>query len=302
MKRSRLASLLGTVSLGLIINSFIFNIFTKSSFVFSVGIVYVEILIWGILFAYFEIHTSKRDARFSNVPIARWLFIFYGTVSLVTWINHFGRQLVLQSILGIIIKILWIFSALLGFVAAIVYRADKEKPKQEYIYRIAFLGGLYSGKDDFTHLLALEKYTEDIITIHDLYGKLKDTIDFYPMVFSYQGISFKYLFLDIPDDSLSYLCRGAHGAIILFNVNKIQSYKRLKKNIRVIRRNTYKIPIILIGNTCDVVENDTVQRNIGMEIVKKYDLTYIEINTTTGENLEKPFEILADNFLKRLEQ
>jgi len=125
MKRSHVTSLLGTLSLGLIISSCILSPNPTDIGLIPLGILFSILLISGILGSYFGVRTSNIYYHYYiYYPLTRFLFTYYGINSLVISLIAISVDI---SILGIISEILWISSAVFGIVAAIVYRNDKQK-------------------------------------------------------------------------------------------------------------------------------------------------------------------------------
>ena len=149
MKRSRVTSLLGVVNLGLAIISW----FLSANFTIGLRCIdftiflSVMLIILAIICAYFEIHSSSieriEDINLYNKgyrrnctptqPMGRVLSIFYGVVFLAIS-PAIGALMLIFPItsltIGILIEIIWISIAVIGFVAAIVYRDDKKKEKK----------------------------------------------------------------------------------------------------------------------------------------------------------------------------
>ena len=125
MKRSLVTSLLGTLSLGLIISSCILSPYPTNIVLIPLGILFSILLISGILGVYLAVQTSNvYYHNFIYSPLTRFLFIYYGSTSLMISLIAMCVDI---SILGIPSEILWILSAVLGIIAAIVYRGDKQK-------------------------------------------------------------------------------------------------------------------------------------------------------------------------------
>ncbi len=125
MKRSGVTSLLGTLSLELIIFSCILSPDPTNNVLIPLRILFSILLISAILGVYLAVQTSNVYYHYYiYFPLTRFLFTYYGIISLLISLI---AMCVDVSILGIISEILWILSAVLGIVAAIVYRNDKQK-------------------------------------------------------------------------------------------------------------------------------------------------------------------------------
>ena len=137
MKRSRLTSLLGIISLGLITSSYfiLLTIDSPAAYVLIVfGIISSAFfIIPAIIGAYFEFHTPEKNRRMPNEPIGRIFSIYYVIFNLI--MSSFASGLTVQyyqsypisPILWVIVEIFWITSGVLGIVAAVMYKDDKKK-------------------------------------------------------------------------------------------------------------------------------------------------------------------------------
>lgn len=53
--------------------------------------------------------------------------------------------------------------------------------------------------------------------------------------------------------------QGIKGAIILFDVSRFRTFQNIKKWISLIIKENSQIPILLIGNKCDLITNDEIK-------------------------------------------
>jgi len=137
MKRSRLTSLLGITSLGLVTSSYFILLTIDSPFAYILivfGVISSAFFVMpAIIGAYFEFHTPEKNIRMSNEPIGRIFSIFYVIFNLIS--SSFASGLTVQyyqyypisPILWVIVEIFWITSGVLGIVAAVMYKDDKKK-------------------------------------------------------------------------------------------------------------------------------------------------------------------------------
>lgn len=85
--------------------------------------------------------------------------------------------------------------------------------------------------------------------------------------------------------------KGINGAIIMFDVNNVDSFINLEHWLNEI--NKYKmqeIPIILVGNKIDIIEHK-ITNKIGNEFAENLGLKYISISVKDNYNLDKIFEL-----------
>ncbi|MFX1353270.1 MAG: hypothetical protein ACFFGP_04850 [Promethearchaeota archaeon] len=175
-------------------------------------------------------------------------------------------------------------------------RDEQMRYWREHSYNILFLGDLVSGKDDFAYTLYFKKFTEEDIKKrigdrpsggdHFFRNTYFRTIEYHNEIYRISLIEIKKMV------KYSFIYRIFKGAIILYNIYKTRSYKEITRYIKIIRKNTLRIPIILIGNLCDMMEDYVAPKHDVEELVEKYNLTYLKINTLTGENVDQALKTL----------
>ena len=98
-------------------------------------------------------------------------------------------------------------------------------------------------------------------------------------------------------------CRGALGAILIFEVANSNSLYQLSKWIQIIKANTPNIPMILMGNLDDSMHPRMVSAEEALEFVRSEGLNgYFESNIVQEEKLEHVFESLTRLIIKRYEK
>ena len=95
--------------------------------------------------------------------------------------------------------------------------------------------------------------------------------------------------------------RGASGALLLFDLTREESFKELDLWLTELRAVTMNIPILLIGNKLDLIEERgrQVETAKAAEFAKEQDLTYLETSAKTGENVEKAFQELSKQMVSK---
>ena len=94
--------------------------------------------------------------------------------------------------------------------------------------------------------------------------------------------------------------RGANAAMIILDITNSKSLNQISGLTKILREKSSDIPIMLIGSKLDLEEFREFNREEGIEIAKKYNLSsYSEISTKTGQNVEKSFESLTELILNQ---
>ena len=89
--------------------------------------------------------------------------------------------------------------------------------------------------------------------------------------------------------------RGASGTLLLFDLTREETFKELDLWLTELRVVTMNIPILLIGNKLDLIEERgrQVETDRAANYAKEQELFYLETSAKTGENVEKAFYELA---------
>ena len=92
---------------------------------------------------------------------------------------------------------------------------------------------------------------------------------------------------------------GAQGAIIMFDLTRINTLKNLDEWVSICRKFGPELPIVLLGGKLDLVENVKVEDDYVLGLKEKFNfIDYIKISSKTGENISVAFDILLDEILK----
>jgi Ras-related protein Rab-1A len=88
--------------------------------------------------------------------------------------------------------------------------------------------------------------------------------------------------------------RGALGALIIFDLTSSPSFEHLPQWIEEVRANAKEeIPLLLVGNKDDLVEQRQVSLEEINEFTDDFNLYYMETSAKTGDNVGDCFHILA---------
>ena len=310
MKRSRLTSLLGTLSLELIIFSCILSPDPTDNVLIPLRILFSILLISGIIGVYLAVQTSNAYYHYYiYYPLTRFLFTYYGIVSLVISLITIFVDI---SILGITSEILWLSSAVLGIVAAIIYRSDKGKPQNadlsvisppvrdetegmyDTTFKIVLFGEPEVAKANLTQKFLTNLFVSD--------SKMTIGVDFEVKSVVVGGKKVKLQIWDFGGEErfrflLPTYVRGAKGGLFVYDANKESSLNSIDEWLSVIRKEIKKgdeFPIIALGIISDVFKNRQVSTEEAIRIAKSRGLDgFIECSAETGQNIEEAFETLA---------
>eukprot|EP01097_Dermamoeba_algensis_P003422 TRINITY_DN2391_c0_g1_i1.p1 TRINITY_DN2391_c0_g1~~TRINITY_DN2391_c0_g1_i1.p1 ORF type:complete len:204 (-),score=41.82 TRINITY_DN2391_c0_g1_i1:307-873(-) len=85
--------------------------------------------------------------------------------------------------------------------------------------------------------------------------------------------------------------RVGHGFLLVYSVVSRSSFEEigtLNAAIKRAKEEQPRVPIVLIGNKCDLEERQ-VTKNEGLELAKHLNCTFVETSAKTGQNIEACF-------------
>lgn len=94
-------------------------------------------------------------------------------------------------------------------------------------------------------------------------------------------------------------CKGASGALLVFDMTKQYSFKNLPEWLGLIRNNTDSIPIVLVGTKMDL-PGRVVTREEAENFTKENTLNgYIECSAKSGQNIGYVFGLVTQAVLDK---
>ncbi|MFW9949410.1 MAG: Rab family GTPase [Candidatus Thorarchaeota archaeon] len=92
---------------------------------------------------------------------------------------------------------------------------------------------------------------------------------------------------------------GAKGALLLFDLTRIQTLENIKNWVDICRTENPKLPILFVGSKSDLADSVNIIDEFAVEVKEDYGLLdYIKLSSKTGENVEFAFELLANKVLE----
>ncbi|MFX1451030.1 MAG: Rab family GTPase [Promethearchaeota archaeon] len=97
-------------------------------------------------------------------------------------------------------------------------------------------------------------------------------------------------------------CRGASGALLVFDLTKPYSFNNLPEWLDLIRKNTDSIPIVMVGTKIDL-PNRAITREDAEAFVNENNISsYIECSAKSGQNIGYVFGLITQAVLDRKKQ
>ncbi|MHA1276664.1 MAG: Rab family GTPase [Candidatus Helarchaeota archaeon] len=92
---------------------------------------------------------------------------------------------------------------------------------------------------------------------------------------------------------LPTFCRGAQGALVVFDLSRRRSYINITSYIELLWQIAGQIPAILIGNKSDLKEQRAVTKEEALIYSQECNMTYYEASAKSNINIYDVFERLA---------
>ena len=176
-----------------------------------------------------------------------------------------------------------------------------ENNLQRKVMRLSIIGDSQTGKSSILNVYLGNDFTYDILSNigidkQSVEKQMKD------------GNKIKIIFWDTAGQerfhSLSSgTIKNSQGIIICFALNDKQSFENVVLWLEDVRNISEKIPVVLFGNKCDLVNERKVTKEEIDRFVKKNDLVYFETSAKEKINLEEGFQkIFEDAYATVVEQ
>ncbi|MEM4447000.1 MAG: Rab family GTPase [Candidatus Jordarchaeales archaeon] len=93
-------------------------------------------------------------------------------------------------------------------------------------------------------------------------------------------------------------CKGAHVALLVYDVSRIESFLNLKEWLLLTRNNAGDIPVILVGSKCDLERRVSVEDVA--DFMEKYGVAHhVETSAKNNVNVGAAFELAAREAIKK---
>jgi small GTP-binding protein len=92
--------------------------------------------------------------------------------------------------------------------------------------------------------------------------------------------------------------QGTSGGLMVFDVNRLESFNNLDNWLKEVNSNCSNIPLILLGNKIDL-DMRQVKKSKAEKYAKKNNILYYETSAKTGELVLDVFSELANILYKR---
>jgi Ras-related protein Rap-2C len=169
-------------------------------------------------------------------------------------------------------------------------------------YKVVVLGSGGVGKSALTVKFVSGKFVEKYDpTIEDFYRK-EIQVDGQPSVLEILDTAGTEQFASMRD---LYIKNG-HGFLVIYSVTSLQTFqdiKTMKEQIMRVKA-TDKVPLLLVGNKCDLERQREVRVQDGQQLAESWGCQFLEASAKSTLNVNEVFiEIVREmNFIKTKEK
>jgi len=164
-------------------------------------------------------------------------------------------------------------------------------------WKILMLGDETAGKTSLTNHYISGFVPEDLA--------LTTGVNFYSKETSYNEKKINLHLWDFGGEErfrflLHQYCKGANGALILYDITNPNSLEHLPDWTNIIREHAGDIPIMLVGTKAHLEEQREVTREQGISNARIHNLSgFIEVSSKTGQNVEQLFETMMEKLFEK---
>ena len=165
----------------------------------------------------------------------------------------------------------------------------------DYLIKIMLIGDNATGKNTLILNSARGFFTEDY--------KMTIGVDFHTKRIELKtsdGSKHCALQIWVPAEQTRFKCLrsryylSALGVILLFDLTNHLTFENLPIWIKEVKDALkYEVPLLIVGNKCDLVSQRVVSKHEIDQFIHDYNLHYTEISAKTGEGVEESFQILT---------
>lgn len=162
------------------------------------------------------------------------------------------------------------------------------------IFKIVLLGEYGVGKTNIVKRLTTSNYNESHITTLG--------IDFNVKIISTMGRNVKLQIWDTAGQEkfhsiVTSFFKGAKGIFIVCDMTRLDTFKKIDNWINEIRMYNEHCKIVVIGNKSDDINKNIENRFHIEQIVKEYNLPYIEASAKENINVDHMFKFMINEII-----
>lgn len=154
----------------------------------------------------------------------------------------------------------------------------------EYLFKIVILGDSGVGKTNI-----ISRYAKNEFNIE---SKATIGVEFHSKLLELDGKIIKLQFWDTAGQEryrsiTSAYYRGSNGILVVYDITDLNSFEHINNWIFEIYKNVgNNIPILLVGNKCDLEHKRVISNEKPLQIADKYNLLFTEMSAMANQNVE----------------
>lgn len=152
------------------------------------------------------------------------------------------------------------------------------------------LGDSGVGKSSFIHQFVHHSFVHQPLTIGIDYASKVKYIDGKLIKFTIWDTAGQEKFKSI----ITSYVRGIHGAVILYDITNIDSFRKVSSWIDIIREmNPEDTPIIIVGNKTDMDVDRVVSFSEGEKLAKILKVEFMEASSKQLATVDRVYDLIA---------
>jgi small GTP-binding protein len=101
---------------------------------------------------------------------------------------------------------------------------------------------------------------------------------------------------------LTSFYNGAKGALIVADITRKETLESIDDWILSLHKSVGKVPVLLLLNKSDLMDQTAIKQDEVMNLVKKHDTSFLFTSAKTGKNVDKAFMRLSEMLLQKEEK
>ena len=95
------------------------------------------------------------------------------------------------------------------------------------------------------------------------------------------------------------LFQRVQGIILMYDISESKTFNNLDKWMKLVREMAKELPLILVGNKIDLIEERKVSKEEGEKFAINNNIKLFESSGKSGENVEDSFFYLAEQIIQK---
>jgi small GTP-binding protein len=174
-------------------------------------------------------------------------------------------------------------------------KSDRQMTSYDFMFKLLIVGESSVGKTCMLLRFADNLFESDFLSTIGVDFKVKEI-----------SVDSKRVKLQIWDSAgqerfrniTSSYYRNSSGIIIVYDVTNMDSFEKVVDWIQEVRRYVPTVPLIIVGNKSDLVEERQVSTENGEELAQRQGLIFLETSAKTNTNIEAAFERLSKKLIE----